>query len=87
MVLVPLFFFFFLSPQLAKIKNLLLQNCFSIPLMAMGGGGEKAIGGGEAENIYVPLHTTARVITLSRQRTVMTLSWQRMCMCWNNYTV
>ena len=28
------FFLFFLSLQLAKIKNLLLQNCFNIPLMA-----------------------------------------------------
>ena len=32
------FFFFFLSLQLAKIKNLLLQNCFNWPLMAMAGG-------------------------------------------------
>ena len=31
-ILVPLFFFFFLSLQLAKIKNLLPQNCFNIPL-------------------------------------------------------
>ena len=30
-----LFFFFFVSFQLAKIKNLYLQNCFNIPLMAM----------------------------------------------------
>ena len=37
-ILVPLFFFFFLSLQLAKIKNLLLQNCFNIPLMATAGG-------------------------------------------------
>ena len=37
-ILVPLLFFFFLSLQLAKIRNLLLQNCFSIPLMAMAGG-------------------------------------------------
>ena len=29
---------FFLSLQLAKIKNLLLQNCFNIPLMATAGG-------------------------------------------------
>ena len=29
---------FFLSLQLAKIKNLLLQNSFNIPLMAMAGG-------------------------------------------------
>ena len=36
-ILVPLFFFFFLSLQLAKI-NLLLQNCFNMPLMAMVGG-------------------------------------------------
>ena len=36
-ILVPLFFFFFLSLQLAKIKNLLLQNCFNIPLMATAG--------------------------------------------------
>ena len=28
----------FLSLQLAKIKNLLLQNCFSMPLMATAGG-------------------------------------------------
>ena len=35
---VPLFFFFFLSLQLAKIKNLHLQNCFNLPLMAMAGG-------------------------------------------------
>ena len=35
-IVVPLFFF--LSLQLAKIKNLLLQNCFSIPLMATAGG-------------------------------------------------
>ena len=33
-VLVPLLFFCFLSLQLAKIKNLHLQNCFSIPLLA-----------------------------------------------------
>ena len=32
------FFFFFLSFQLAKIKNLLLQNCFNILLMAVAGG-------------------------------------------------
>ena len=37
-VLVPLFFFFFLSLQLAKIKNLHLQNCFNLPLMATAGG-------------------------------------------------
>ena len=37
-ILVPLFFFYFLSLQLAKIKNLLLQNCFIIPLMATAGG-------------------------------------------------
>ena len=36
-ILVPLFFFFFVSFQLAKIKNLLLQNCFNIPLMATAG--------------------------------------------------
>ena len=30
--------FFFLSFQLAKIKNLLLQNCLNIPLMATAGG-------------------------------------------------
>ena len=29
---------FFLSLQLAKIKNLHLQNCFNLPLMAMAGG-------------------------------------------------
>ena len=29
---------FFLSFQLAKIKNLLLQNCFNIPLMTTAGG-------------------------------------------------
>ena len=34
-ILVPLFFFFFLSLQLSKIKNLLLQNCFNIPLTYM----------------------------------------------------
>ena len=28
---------FFLSLQLANIKNLHLQNCFNIPLMAMAG--------------------------------------------------
>ena len=33
-ILVPLFFFLFLSLQLAKIKNLHLQNCFNLPLMA-----------------------------------------------------
>ena len=32
------FFLYFLSLQLAKIKNLHLQNCFNIPLMAMAGG-------------------------------------------------
>ena len=37
-ILVPLFFFFFLAFQLAKIKNLLLQNCFNIPLMATARG-------------------------------------------------
>ena len=37
-ILVPLFFFF-PSLKLAKIKNLLLQNCFNIPLMAMAGDG------------------------------------------------
>ena len=37
-ILVPLFFFFFLSLQLAKIKNLHLQNCFSLPLMATARG-------------------------------------------------
>ena len=37
-ILVLLFFSFFLSLQLAKIKNLLLQNCFNIPLMAMARG-------------------------------------------------
>ena len=37
-ILVPLFLFFFLSFQLAKIKNLLLQNCFNIPLMATARG-------------------------------------------------
>ena len=37
-ILVPLFFFFFLSLQLAKIKNLVLQNCFSITLMATAWG-------------------------------------------------
>ena len=37
-ILVPLFFFFFLSLQLAKIKKLHLQNCFSLPLMATAGG-------------------------------------------------
>ena len=31
------FFFFFLSVQLAKIKNLHLQNCFNLPLMATAG--------------------------------------------------
>ena len=36
-ILVPLFSFF-LFLQLAKIKNLILQNCFNIPLMAMAGG-------------------------------------------------
>ena len=36
-ILVPLFFFFFLSLQLAKIKNLHLQNCFNLPLMATDG--------------------------------------------------
>ena len=29
---------FFLSPQLAKIKNLHLQNCFNLPLKATAGG-------------------------------------------------
>ena len=42
-LLVPLFFFFFLSLQLAKIKNLHLQNCFNTHLMAMAGGSEAAI--------------------------------------------
>ena len=37
-ILVPLVFFFILSLQLAKIGNLLLQNCFNIPLMATAGG-------------------------------------------------
>ena len=37
-ILVPLFFSFFLSLQLAKIKNLHLQNCFSLPLIATVGG-------------------------------------------------
>ena len=37
-ILVPLFFYFFLSLQLVKIKNLHLQNCFNLPLMAMAGG-------------------------------------------------
>ena len=37
-ILVPSFFFFFLSLQLAKIKTLLLQNCFNIPLMATAVG-------------------------------------------------
>ena len=36
-ILVPLFFFFFLSLQWAKIKKLLLQNCFNIPMMARPG--------------------------------------------------
>ena len=36
-ILFPSFFFFFLSLQLAKIINLLLQNCFNIPLMATVG--------------------------------------------------
>ena len=31
-------YFFFLSLQLASIKNLHLQNCFNISLMAMAGG-------------------------------------------------
>ena len=31
-------FIFLLSLQLAKSKNLRLQNCFNIPLMAMAGG-------------------------------------------------
>ena len=35
---VPLFFFFFLYLQLAKIKNLHLQNCFILPVMATDGG-------------------------------------------------
>ena len=33
-----IFLFFFLSLQLAKIKNLHLQNCFNLPLIAMAGG-------------------------------------------------
>ena len=33
-----LFFFFFLPLQYENIKNLYLQNCFNIPLMAMAGG-------------------------------------------------
>ena len=38
-ILVPLvFFIFFPSLQSAKIKNLLLQNCFNIPLMATAKG-------------------------------------------------
>ena len=37
-ILVPLFFFFFLSLQLTKVKNLHLQNCFNLPLMATAGG-------------------------------------------------
>ena len=37
-ILVPLLFFFFLSLQLAKIRNLLPQNCFNIPLMVMAKG-------------------------------------------------
>ena len=36
-IFVPLFFFYFLSLQLAKIKSLLLQNCFYISLMATAG--------------------------------------------------
>ena len=32
------FLLFFLSLQLAKIRNLLLQNCYSMPLMATAGG-------------------------------------------------
>ena len=32
------FFLFFLSLQLAKCKNLLLQNCFNLPQMATAGG-------------------------------------------------
>ena len=36
-ILVPLFYFF-LSLTLAKIKNLLLQNCFSMPLMVTARG-------------------------------------------------
>ena len=37
-ILVPLVFFFFLSLLLAKIKNVHLQNCFNLPLMATAGG-------------------------------------------------
>ena len=37
-ILVLFFFFLFVSLQLANIKNLHLQNCFNIPLMAMAGG-------------------------------------------------
>ena len=36
-ILVPLFLSFFLALQLAKIKNLHLQNCFNLPLMATAG--------------------------------------------------
>ena len=37
-ICVTLFFFFFLLLQLAKIKNLLVQNSFNIPLMATARG-------------------------------------------------
>ena len=37
-ILVPLFFFLFLSLQLTKIKNWRLQNCFNLPLMATAEG-------------------------------------------------
>ena len=37
-IFIPLFFFFFLSLQLAKLKNLFLQNCFNILLIATAGG-------------------------------------------------
>ena len=37
-VFVPLLFVFFLSLQLANIKNLDSQNCFNLPLMAKAGG-------------------------------------------------